>query len=148
MNRLKNLLTCSLGLFALQSMGQNAVDFTVKAPRKGTYYCNFWMLPTTYANDSCALYDVLLNNRQIGTLSAKQGGWQSLYLDGKPRILLENGDNVLSVVGRGCDVPEVQQVNVAENYEAAKINSEPYDSYLDKAKHGTDESYIWSYYCW
>lgn len=46
MNRLKNLLTCSLGLFALQSMGQNAVDFTVKAPQRGIifaqdtfYYC-------------------------------------------------------------------------------------------------------------
>lgn len=144
MNNLKTFLMCPLWLFALHSMGQNAIDFTVKTPQKGTYYCNFWMLPTTYANDSCASYDVLLNNRQIGTLSAKQGGWQSLCLDGKPCISLEKGDNVLSVVGRGCDVPEVQQVKLAESHEAARINSEPYDCYLDRAKHGADESSLYN----
>lgn len=89
MRKLKTLLICLLGILTMQSMGQNAVNFIVNAPQNGLYYCNFWMLPTTYAGDSCASYDVLLNNKAIGQIVAIHGGWQSLGLDGVPRILLD-----------------------------------------------------------
>lgn len=64
----------------------NSRSFVVHVSEVGLYFCNFWMLPYISADGVSHVYEVYVNGERIGSISPKKSGWQSLCVDGIPRL--------------------------------------------------------------
>lgn len=112
----------------------NERTFSVNVKQKGLYYCNFWMLVPSFSDGRNAIYEVLVNGNYAGKISTSNGGWQSVCIDQDSRISLEKGDNAISVIAKGCEVPMIERISIGDNYQSAYIDSYDYKDYLEKAK--------------
>lgn len=116
----------------------NERTFSVNVKKKGLYYCNFWMLVPSFSDGRNAIYEVLVNGNYAGKISTSNGGWQSVCIDQDSRISLEKGDNAISVIAKGCEVPMIERISIGDNYQSAYIDSYDYKDYLEKAKMAQD----------
>lgn len=55
----------------------NFKSFEVEASEAGSYYTEFWLLPTKYANNCFSTFMIYVNENYIGTINPTVGNWQA-----------------------------------------------------------------------
>lgn len=111
--------------------GDNAItSFEVEVSNTGEYYASFWMFPTKLKDGTFASYDVAVNGNVLTEkLNPTVGDWQSLSLSNNGRIFLKKGANIVSVIGKVPDVPNVEHVKFSVEYAQSRINDNAYKEY-------------------
>lgn len=111
--------------------GDNAItSFEVEVSNTGEYYASFWMFPTKLKDGTFASYDVAVNGNVLTEkLNPTVGDWQSLSLSNNGRIFLKKGANIVSVIGKVPDVPNVEHVKFSVGYAQSRINDNAYKEY-------------------
>jgi hypothetical protein len=114
----------------------NYKNFEILVPNNGTYYAEFWLLPSRLSDSSYSLYYVYVNNTYVGEILPTKSNWQSIRINGEDRIYLNSGSNIISVAAMSPEIPNVETIKVSLNSSEATIQSEDYNNYLAKAKEG------------
>lgn len=105
----------------------NFKHFEVNVNEAGSYYAEFWLLPSEYVEGSYTQFHVYVNGDKIGCISPDHGDWQSARVDGHYRIDLIKGRNIIAVGTKGPEIPSVEIVNVSATHSGAMISSEEYN---------------------
>lgn len=111
----------------------NFKSFEVKASEAGSYYAEFWFLPTKYANNCYTTFIIYVNENYVGTINPTIGNWQAARVDGHETFELSEGTNVITIATLAPEFPEVETVKAALNDADAAFSSEAYDEYLEDA---------------
>lgn len=114
----------------------NFKSFEVKAAEAGSYYTEFWLLPSMYADKSYTSFTVYVNGNPVGTINPTVGNWQAARIDGHETLNLTEGTNVISVGTLAPEFPEVEKIRVASTDADARISSKAYEEYLANAAAG------------
>lgn len=124
----------------------NSRSFVVHVLEAGLYFCNFWMQPYISSDGVSHVYEVYVNGERAGSISPKKSGWQSLCVDGIPRLQFKEGDNTITITEDGINIPDIEKVCVGKTNDEAQIDSSAYENYLIRARtvedpvHETEES--------
>ena len=109
---------------------KSIISFEVEVKNSGDYYLSFWMLPVKLNDGTYVNYDVSVNgNMQRDKIIPQRGDWQSITLSSKNKIKLNKGTNIVSIIGRIPNIPNVEHIRVASNLQESKINGDLYQSY-------------------
>ena len=111
----------------------NFKSFEVESLEAGSYYTEFWLLPTRYANNRYSSFLIYVNDNYIGAINPTVGNWQAARVDGHETFDLAEGTNVITIATLAPEFPEVETLKVALNDAAATFSSEAYEEYLDDA---------------
>jgi len=109
---------------------KSIVSFEIEAPRSGGYYISFWLCPAKLNNGTFASYDVSVNGKNInGKIIPTRGDWHSISLSNGQVIELDEGVNVISVIGTIPDIPSVEHIRMSSIRDNSIIDGSKYDSY-------------------
>ena len=114
----------------------NFKSFEVEASEAGSYYTEFWLLPTKYANNCFSTFMIYVNENYIGTINPTVGNWQAVRVDGHETFDLSEGTNVITIATLAPEFPEVETIKAALNDADASFSSEAYEEYLEDAAAG------------
>lgn len=114
----------------------NFKSFEVDASEAGSYYTEFWLLPTKYANNRYSTFIIYVNENYIGTINPTVGNWQAARVDGHETFNLSEGKNLITIATRAPEFPEVETIKAALNDADASFSSEAYKEYLEDAAEG------------
>ena len=114
----------------------NFKSFEVEASESGTYYTEFWLLPSKYANDSYSKFIIYVNECYVGSINPTVGNWQSARVEDHETLELTEGTNVITIATLAPEFPEVETIKVALNDADASFSSEAYEEYLEDANAG------------
>lgn len=114
----------------------NFKSFEVEASEAGSYYTEFWLLPTKYANNCFSTFMIYVNENYIGTINPTVGNWQAVRVDGHETFDLSEGINVITIATLAPEFPEVETIKAALNDADASFSSEAYEEYLEDAAAG------------
>lgn len=114
----------------------NFKSFEVEASEAGSYYTEFWILPTKYANNCFSTFIIYVNENYIGTINPTVGNWQAVRVDGHETFDLSEGTNVITIATLAPEFPEVETIKAALNDADASFSSEAYEEYLEDAAAG------------
>lgn len=114
----------------------NFKSFEVEASEAGSYYTEFWLLPTKYANNHYSMFMIYVNENYIGTINPTVGNWQAVRVDGHETFNLVEGTNVITIATLAPEFPEVETLKAALNDADATFSSEAYEEYLEDAAAG------------
>lgn len=103
------------------------ISFEVNAPTAGEYNVYFWMFPTKLKNGNYSEYQVEVNGKKLDDkIIPTIGDWQSITLSSKSKISLVEGNNIITIVGKVPDVPNVEHIKLSKNnstIDASKYNT-------------------------
>ena len=123
--------------------GKASTVFEVIAPKAGSYYASFWMIPSKQKDGSYTSYMVNVNDsKELIALKPVAGDWQCLALPGNGKISLRQGSNIISVSCQLPEIPNVEHVKIAATPTKALMDIKPYSSYkkkLGKQKYLSEE---------
>lgn len=114
----------------------NFKSFEVEASKAASYYTEFWLLPTKYANNRYSTFMIYVNENYIGTINPTVGNWQAVRVDGHETIDLSEGTNVITIATQAPEFPEVETLKAALNDADATFSSDAYEEYLEDAAAG------------
>lgn len=114
----------------------NFKSFEVEASDAGSYYTEFWLLPTKYANNRYSTFLIYVNENYIGTINPTVGNWQGARVNGHETLNLSAGKNVITIATLAPEFPEVETLKAAQNDAEATFSSEAYEEYLEDAAAG------------
>lgn len=114
----------------------NFKSFEVEASEAGSYYTEFWLLPTKYANNSFSTFMIYVNENYIGTINPTVGNWQAVRVNDHETFDLSEGTNVITIATLAPEFPEVETIKAALNDADASFSSEAYEEYLEDAAAG------------
>lgn len=114
----------------------NFKSFEVEASEAGSYYTEFWLMPTKYANNRYSTFMIYVNENYIGTINPTVGNWQAARVDGHETFDLSAGKNVITIATLAPEFPEVETIKAAQNDAEATFSSEAYEEYLEDAAAG------------
>ncbi|TFU91697.1 T9SS type A sorting domain-containing protein [Barnesiella sp. WM24] len=114
----------------------NFKSFEVEASEAGSYYTEFWLLPSKYANNSYSSFMIYVNDNYIGSITPTVGNWQAVRVDGHETFDMTEGTNVITIATLAPEFPEVETLKVSLNDADATFSSEAYEEYLDDAAAG------------
>lgn len=114
----------------------NFKSFEVEASEAGSYYTEFWLLPTKYANNRYSTFMIYVNENYIGTINPTVGNWQAARVDGHETFDLSEGTNVITIATLAPEFPEVETIKAALNDVDASFSSKAYEEYLEDAAAG------------
>ncbi len=115
----------------------NFKNFEVKVSEAGSYYTEFWLLPSKYSNNCYTTFLVYVNEDYIGSITPMSGNWQSARVNGNETLEFEEGVNVVTIATRAPEFPEVETLKAALNDSEATFSSNAYEEYLDEVSFGT-----------
>lgn len=122
--------------YAKDGMGYTA--FEIDVPKAGSYYVNFWMIPTQEADGKPTEYAVEVNGQVITSkIVPAKCDWQAVGLSGGSTIILNAGINTIAVLGNLPFLPEVETLRLSTDSEKCAISSAEYDAYKNKILSGT-----------
>lgn len=116
----------------------NFKSFEVEVSAAGSYYTEFWLLPTKYANNRYSTFFIYVNENYIGTINPTIGNWQAVRVDGHETFDLSEGTNVITIATLAPEFPEVETIKAALNDADASFSSEAYEEYLEDAAAGVN----------
>jgi hypothetical protein len=116
----------------------NFKSFEVETPEAGSYYTEFWLLPTKYANNRFSTFMIYVNENYIGNINPTVGNWQGARVNGHETFDLSAGKNVITIATLAPEFPEVETLKVALNDAEATFSSEAYEEYLEDAVAGVN----------
>ncbi len=114
----------------------NFKSFEVEVSEAGSYYTEFWLLPTKYANNRFSTFLIYVNENYIGTITPTIGNWQAIRVDGHETFDLTEGVDIITIVTLAPEFPEVETLKIALNDADATFSSEAYEKYLEDAAAG------------
>lgn len=116
----------------------NFKSFEVEASQAGSYYTEFWLLPTKYANNRYSKFMIYVNENYIGAINPTVGNWQGVRVNGHETFNLTAGKNVITIATLAPEFPEVETLKAALNDADATFSSEAYEEYLEDAAAGVN----------
>lgn len=114
----------------------NFKSFEVDVSEAASYYTEFWLLPTKYANNRFSTFIIYVNENYIGTINPTVGNWQAARVDGHETFDLSQGTNVITIATLAPEFPEVETLKAALNDADATFSPEAYESFLEDAASG------------
>lgn len=117
--------------------GFNYKTFEIEAEQSGHYYAEFWVRPAQLADDSYTTFYVYVNNNYVGEITPSSGNWQSIRINNNETLDLNDGVNLITILTKSPETPDVETIRVAKTDSDATISSEYYDTYLEEATLGT-----------
>lgn len=114
----------------------NFKSFEVEASEAGSYYTEFWLLPTKYADNRYSTFTIYVNENYIGIINPTVGNWQAVRVDGHETFDLSEGTNVITIATLAPEFPEVETLKVALSDADAAFSPEAYEEYLEDAAAG------------
>lgn len=115
----------------------NFKTFEVEAVESGSYFAEFWLQPSRYANNLYTTFGVYVNDNYVGSITPSIGNWQAIRLDDNQTLELNKGTNYITVATAVPETPNVETLKIALTDSEAIISSEAYDEYMNKAYAGT-----------
>jgi len=112
--------------------------FEIEILEDGAYYLDAWMVaPLT--KEGYSEYKIAVNNVLSGfTFKPQTDGWQSLALtDAKKSaatVNLVKGTNMISVIGKGPEIPNVEFVKLSSNLSKSGISDSNYRAFVESVK--------------
>ena len=112
--------------------------FEVNVSEAGAYYLDAWIkAPST--KEGFMEYKVSVNGVVTGfSLKPQTGGWHSLALtDAKKSVTavrLNKGVNIISVIGRGTEIPNVEFIKLSSNLSRSGIPGSDYRKFVESIK--------------
>jgi hypothetical protein len=105
-------------------------SFEIEVSQAGRYYISFWLCPPKLNDGTYANYNVTVNDKVVaGKIMPTKGDWQSISLSNGETIELNEGINIVSVIGTLPDIPSVEHIRVSSTISNSIIDSSKYERY-------------------
>ena len=115
--------------------GEIYKTFEIESLGEGSYYLDAWII-APFTKEGYSEYKVAVNDILTGfSLKPQTDGWHSLALTDARKsvttIRLEKGENTISVIGKGPEVPNIEFVKLSSNLSRAGISDTKYRDFVE-----------------